>query len=160
MIESRHDCFRNHGGFVRLLCMELIEITETNIDSVMQDCLSLQKQLIKLGEAPNEDLLRRTATDEQTYMLGLVEAGHLRGLGVVGYLTHPVHITAYINNIVVDESYRGRGYFTTIMEALEKKARQWGADEIALTCSRPTVQPLYIKRGYEERDTKYYRKMI
>ena len=79
VIESRPDCFRNHDGFVRLLCMELIEITEANIDSVIDDCLALQGQLIKPAETPNEDLLHRTATDEQTYMLGLVEDGHLRG---------------------------------------------------------------------------------
>lgn len=126
----------------------------------MADCLQLQGQLIKPEQTPNEALFLKTAHDERTYMLGLVDNGHVVGLGVVGCLIHPAHITAHIDNIVVDSNYRGRGYFGVIMETLESQAAQWGADEITLTCSRPLVQPLYVKRGYEERDTKCYRKKL
>lgn len=140
--------------------MEQIEINAENIGTHMADCLLLQRQLIKPTDTPKEELFLRTAEDEHTYMLGLLEDGHIVGLGVVGRLIHPAHITAHIDNVVVDDAYRGRGYFTIIMDALEAKAAAWGADEITLTCSRSAVQPLYVHRGFEERDTKCYRKKL
>ena len=140
--------------------MEIIELTSENIDTYIADCILLQKQLLKPGETPNESLFYATASHEQTYMLGLLENERIVGIGVLGKLIHPAHRTAHVDNIVVDDAYRGRGYFTVIMDALEAKAQEWGADEVTLTCSRPLVQPLYEKRNYEERPTKYYRKKI
>ena len=140
--------------------MEIIRLTSENIEAHIQECLSLQRQLIRPEEIPNEELFLRTAADERTYMLGLIEDQKLVGLGVIGLLTHPAHVTAHVDNIVVDDAYRGRGFFTIIMDALEAQATQWGADEVTLTCSRPAVQPLYEKRDYEEKPTKFYRKKI
>ncbi len=140
--------------------MEVIRLTVENIGAHLQDCLRLQRQLIKPEETPSEALFMRTAEDDRTYMLGLIEDEHLVGLGVVGCLVHPAHITAHIDNVVVDAAYRGRGYFTVIMGALEAQAAHWGADEVTLTCSRPAVQPLYLRRDYKERDTTCYKKKI
>jgi|GEM_PF-1449259 len=140
--------------------MEVIRLTAENIEQYLPQCLSLQRQLIKPDEVPNEELFLRTAGDERTCMLGLIEDQKLVGLGVIGLLTHPAHVTAHVDNIVVDDAYRGRGFFTVIMDALEAQAALWGADEITLTCSRPAVQPLYERREYKERETKYYRKKI
>ncbi len=140
--------------------MEVIQLNAVNISQFMEDCLRLQKQLIKPEDTPNEALFLRTAEDARTLMIGLLEDGHIVGLGVIGELIHPAHITAHIDNIVVDDAYRGRGYFTIIMDTLEAQAKAWGADEITLTCSRPPVWPLYLKRDYEERATKCFRKKI
>jgi ribosomal protein S18 acetylase RimI-like enzyme len=125
--------------------MEIIRLHSENIEKYMQDCLNLQQQLIKPGEVASETLFIRTASSEHTYMLGLLEGGHIVGLGVIGLLVHPAHVTAHVDNIVVDAAFRGQGYFTIIMDALEAHALEWGADEITLTCSRPLVQPLYLK---------------
>jgi GNAT superfamily N-acetyltransferase len=66
-----------------------------------------------------------------------------------------------IDNIVVHPEYRGRGLAREIMDALEYKAAEWGATQIKLTCSRPEVQAMYEKRGYQEKvSTKYYVKKI
>lgn len=140
--------------------MEIIRLTSENIEKYMSDCLNLQQQLIKPGEVPSETLFRQTAANKETYMIGLLEDDRIVGLGVIGLLIHPAHVTAHVDNIVVDDGYRGRGYFTSIMDELEAQAIRWGADEITLTCSRPLVQPLYVKRNYIERETKVYRKKM
>lgn len=114
--------------------MELIELTAENIEQYLDDCLSLQRQLIKPEDEPRAELFKATANDGDTYMLGVLDSGRIIGLGVLGKLIHPAHITAHVDNVVVDVDERGKGYFTVIMDALEAKAKAWGADEITLTC--------------------------
>lgn len=140
--------------------MEIIELHKDNIRQHLIDCLDLQKQLLRPGEEPSADLFTLAAEDSHSYLIGVLEDEKIVGLGIVNRVVHPVHHTGFVNNIVVDEARRGRGLFTSIMNELERKVKEWGADELVLTCSRANVQPLYEKRGYHEHVTKFYQKEI
>ncbi len=141
--------------------MRIIELTRENIDQYLTGCLEVQQFLVKPGEQIDPEQFRTTAQGGDRYFVAVVEADCVVGLGVINKIVHPVRTNAYIDNIVVHADFRGRGYFTAIMNELETKAREWGADGVKLTCSRPEVQPLYEKRGYAEKtSTKYYVKKL
>lgn len=140
--------------------MELLELTAENIDTYLRDCLLLQAQLVSDKELIVPERFVATASSSNSYFIGMLENGQIVGMGVVSLVSHPVDITGYVNNIVVDENYRGQGIFSQIMNALEKQAQVWGCTDLALTCSRPEVQSLYEKRGYTEKVTKFYLKDI
>ena len=136
--------------------MEIIEFTESNIEQHLEQCVAIQKHLIKPGEPVNKTQFIETAKDSNTYFMAVANDGVILGLGVLGKIVHPVQTNAYINNIVVHPDARGQGLFSVIMDNLETKAKDWGCTRVDLTCSRPKVQGMYEKRGYIEKDTKFY----
>ena len=144
--------------FVLVYCcdMEIIQLTATNIEQYLDDCVLVQKYLVTPEEIIEPERFIATASDLNNYLIGVVENGHIVGMGEITKIVHPVRIVGYINNIVVHEDYRGKGIFSLIMNALEVKAKEWGCGKVNLTCSRVEVQPLYEKRGYVERKTKFY----
>lgn len=140
--------------------MELIELTGENIETYLKDCLVLQIQLVSNPESITAQHFVTTAESPNSYFLGVIEDSLVIAMGVLSLLPHPVDITGYVNNVVVDEKHRGKGIFNIIMDALEEKAKNWGCTDLALTCSRPGVQSLYEKRGYRHKETKFYLKDI
>jgi ribosomal protein S18 acetylase RimI-like enzyme len=140
--------------------MKLIALSPENIDQYLDDCVALQSHLVKPDESIDPQQMRKTAASADYFIAG-IEDDQVVGLGVVNKIIHPAGTNAYIDNIVVHPEYRGRGLAREIMDALEHKAAEWGATQIKLTCSRPEVQAMYEKRGYQEKvSTKYYVKKI
>lgn len=143
-----------------LKTMEIIELTSENIDHYLEGCVAVQAHLVSDPDEVRPEQFRETAAAPYAYFMALLENEEVVGLGVVNKIVHPVRTNAYIDNIVVHPEFRGRGLFTVIMNELEQKAVSWGAEQTKLTCSRESVQPLYEKRGYREKDTKYYCKQL
>ena len=136
--------------------MEIIELTESNINKYLDDCLELQSYLVKAGEPILAEQFKATAGNQQTYFIGVVDEGKLVGMGVINLIVHPVRTNSYVDNIVVHPDTRGKGLFSLIMNDLETKSKEWGCSRIYLSCSREAVQGMYEKRGYQEKDTKFY----
>ncbi len=136
--------------------MEIIRLTATNIELYLYDCVAVQKYLVTSEETIEPERFIAAVSDLNNYFIGVLENGHIVGMGEITKIVHPVRVVGYINNIVVHEDFRGRGIFSLIMNALETKAHEWGCGKVNLTCSRTVVQPLYEKRGYVERKTKFY----
>lgn len=86
------------------------------------------------------------------------------GDAVVGMLTLawfriPTGIKAWIEDVVVDESARGRGVGEALNRAAIAEAARQGAKHVSLT-SRPSRQAanrLYQRLGFEPYDTNVYR---
>lgn len=140
--------------------MELIELTEENIEIYLSDCVAVQQHIIKPGDIVEPEQFKASASDSHSFLLGILIDGHIIGLGEVCKLVHPAHTVGYLHNIVVDPAHRGKGIFSVIMETLEAKATSWGCDQLNLTCSRREVQPLYEKRSYIKKDTGFYTRSI
>lgn len=136
--------------------MEIIRLTVTNIEQYLDDCIAVQKYLVTSGETIEPERFIAAVTESNNYFIGALESGHIVGMGEITKIVHPVRIVGYINNIVVHEDFRGQGIFSLIMHTLEAKAHEWECGKVNLTCSRTEVQPLYEKRGYVERKTKFY----
>lgn len=144
--------------FVLIYCcdMEIIRLTATNIEQYLDDCVAVQKYLVAPEETIEPERFIAAVSDLNNYFIGVLESDHIVGMGEITKIVHPVRTVGYINNIVVHEDYRGQGIFSLIMNTLETKANQWECEKVNLTCSRTEVQPLYEKRGYAERKTKFY----
>lgn len=136
--------------------MELKELTTENIDNYIDDCVALQKYLVSEGSDINPNQFRATAADTNSCLLGLFEDGQLAGMGVISKIVHPVATNGYVNNIVVSPDFRGKGYFSVLMDELETVARRWQCGRVDLTCSREGVQGMYEKRGYTNKETNFY----
>jgi len=67
--------------------------------------------------------------------------------------------TAYIEHLVIDEKFRGKGYGKELIEKLIERARARGAQKIDLTTRpvREAANKLYQKLGFELRQTNCYR---
>jgi ribosomal protein S18 acetylase RimI-like enzyme len=67
---------------------------------------------------------------------------------------------AWIEDVVVDEGSRGRGYGRLMVEAAEEAARAAGLTSLRLTSreSRTVAHGMYEKLGYRRHQTRVYRK--
>ncbi len=136
--------------------MEIIELTAENIEGHLDDCLALQEHLVTNKDGIDKSKFIETATDSHGYFIAVVDEDRVVGMGMISKVVHPVDITGYVNNIVVHPDARGKGLFSTIMDSLEARAKEWGCTDLALTCSRDAVQGMYEKRGYKQKETNFY----
>ena len=69
---------------------------------------------------------------------------------------------AWVEDVVVDESARGRGYARQLLQHLAAEAQVIGAKSLNLTSrpSRTAANKLYQSEGYEIRETNVYRKSV
>lgn len=69
---------------------------------------------------------------------------------------------AWVEDVVVDESARGRGYARQLLQHLAAEAQRIGAKSLNLTSrpSRVAANKLYQSEGYEIRETNVYRKGV
>lgn len=83
---------------------------------------------------------------------------------IVGMLTlacfpTPTGVRAWIEDVVTDESARGRGVGSALVRAALARAHQHGARTVELT-SRPdrvAANRLYARLGFERRESNVYR---
>lgn len=95
-------------------------------------------------------------------VLALFVARHDRE--IVGTLTLvvfaiPTGLRAWIEDVVVDERFRGLGVGEQLTMAAVDEARHRGARSIDLTSrpSREAANAMYLKLGFQHRDTNVYR---
>lgn len=68
-------------------------------------------------------------------------------------------VRAWIEDVVVDESARGLGVGRALIDEALRVARERGASTVDLTSrpSREAANRLYVKAGFERRETNVYR---
>ena len=83
---------------------------------------------------------------------------------IVGTLTLvvfpiPSGLRAWIEDVVVDEGARGLGVGVALTEAAVTESKRRGAKSIDLTSrpSREAANAMYVKLGFEQRETNVYR---
>ena len=74
----------------------------------------------------------------------------------------PSGLRAWIEDVVVDESARGLGAGAALTEAAISESKRRGAKSIDLTSrpSREAANAMYVKLGFEQRETNVYRLSI
>ncbi|MFN3491174.1 MAG: GNAT family N-acetyltransferase, partial [Anaerolineales bacterium] len=70
----------------------------------------------------------------------------------------PTGIRSIIEDVIVDESARGKGVGEKLMRKAIKMAQERGAKNISLTSNpqRVAANHLYIKLGFQKRETNAY----
>jgi GNAT superfamily N-acetyltransferase len=87
------------------------------------------------------------------------EAGEVHGMLTLALFRVPTGVRAWIEDVVVDERARGQRLGGRLVEAALRLAGEAGARTVDLTSrpSRIAAHELYLRSGFEVRDTTVYR---
>lgn len=139
----------------------MIEITiATEVtDEIVAAFDRLVPQLSTSNPPPSAEMLQRIVdSDASTLWVARNESG------IVGTLTlamfHiPTGVRAWIEDVIVDSTARGKGIGRQLNEAAIQHARDAGAITVDLTSrpSRQTANRLYQRIGFRQRSTNVYR---
>ncbi len=137
----------------------VVEPLRTVDDDVVEAFARLVPQLSSSSPAPDEAELKTIVTSDGT----VIFVARLDGR-IVGSLTFvtfriPTGMKAWIEDVVVDESVRGRGVGELLNRAALDEARRRSIDSVSLTSrpSRDAANRLYQRIGFEPRETNVYR---
>lgn len=120
----------------------------------------LVPQLSRSSPPPGADELAEMLAHEGTSIfVARGPDGVIGGTLTLVVFRIPTGVRAWIEDVVVDESLRGRGAGTALSQAALDKARRAGARTVDLTSrpSREAANRLYQRIGFELRDTNVYR---
>jgi ribosomal protein S18 acetylase RimI-like enzyme len=131
------------------------------VDDELVDAFArLIPQLSRSNPPPTKAELDEIARSQASRLLvALDDTGAIVGSLTLVLFRIPTAIRAWIEDVVVDESARGRG----VGEALNREALRVAADAGARTVdltsrpSREAANRLYQRLGFKERDTNVYR---
>jgi ribosomal protein S18 acetylase RimI-like enzyme len=136
---------------------ELVDIDE----SVVVAFATLIPQLSSSSPPPGVDELSEMAASANTFLFAARDSddGSILGILTLALFRIPTGLQARIEDVVVDEAARGRGVGALLTNAAIDRARASGAKAIGLTSrpAREAANRLYIKMGFEVRETNVYR---
>ena len=132
------------------------EVTESLTDAYRV----LIPQLSSSSSPPTGEALQRIIeSDSAQILIAENENGEILGTMTIIIFQIPPGIRAWIEDVVVDSSVRGKGIGKKLNLAALELAKQAGAKTVDLT-SRPARQEanqLYRSIGFVERETNVYR---
>ncbi|HEY1827344.1 MAG TPA: GNAT family N-acetyltransferase [Acidimicrobiales bacterium] len=136
-----------------------IEIV-TAVDAALTKAVALLiPQLSSSSPAPTREQLGQIIGDPATSLFVARDEGRIVGSLTLVAFRIPTGVRAIIEDVVTDDSSRGKGVATQLVEAALAHARDVGARTVDLT-SRPDRQAanrLYVRLGFEQRHTNVYR---
>jgi ribosomal protein S18 acetylase RimI-like enzyme len=137
---------------------EVTEVTPEVIEAVGR----LVPQLSRSAPVPSDEELAEIVASPATLLLA-ARSGESQGR-VIGLLTLavfriPTGVRAWIEDVVVDESQRGKGVGEALTEEALRRAAAAGARTVDLTSrpSREAANRLYRRLGFVVRETNVYR---
>jgi ribosomal protein S18 acetylase RimI-like enzyme len=119
----------------------------------------LAPQLSSSSPPPGRAELEEIVASPATVLLVAREGGEIVGSLTLALFRIPTGLRAWIEDVVVDESARGRGVGEALNQAAIDHARSVGARTVDLTSrpSREAANRLYQRMGFVERETNVYR---
>lgn len=141
--------------------MEIKELKSATVEAV-QDVNALLKQLLHDPStfAPiSFETFQKIVTDEKVVVVAAKDGEKIVGMGMLYIVIKPRGHYAYLEDMMVDEGYRGQGIGEKIGRALIESARARGIQTIELSArpSRVAANKLYQKLGFEPKETNVYR---
>lgn len=141
--------------------MANIEVTRlTSADSATAAAISLLlKQLSTQEFTFSEQELNALLSNPATAIFVLRCEGNVVGMLTVGNYFSPTGRKAWIGDVVVDHSMRGRGYGAMLVNHAIEYVRTLSPCTLMLTSnpSRIAANELYRSRGFEQKITNVYR---
>ena len=136
---------------------ELVDIT----DDVVAAFGQLIPQLSSSNTPPSVDELSQMAADPNSvlFVARNSDGGRILGTLTLAFFRIPTGLQARIEDVIVDESARGAGIGEMLTKAAIDRARSAGARAVGLTSrpAREAANRLYLRLGFEMRDTNVYR---
>ena len=138
--------------------MRIIEITDYN-NKVYEAVLKLLPQLDPEIKLPSKDLIKGILEGKNTHFFVCeTEVGEIMGMLTLTTYNIPTGTKFWIEDVVIDETQRGKGFGKELMLHAIRFAESMGAKAINLT-SRPyrkAANQLYQDLGFARRDTNVY----
>jgi ribosomal protein S18 acetylase RimI-like enzyme len=112
--------------------------------------------------SPTPDLIREIVEAQASTVLvarDLRDQGRIVGMLTLIVFRIPTGIRAWIEDVVVDETVRGRGVGEALSQEAVRRALDLGARTVELTSrpSREAANRLYRRLGFVRRDSNLYR---
>lgn len=111
---------------------------------------------------PTKEDLEKVVSSSNNYLLIAREGDDIIGTLTLVFYWVPSGVKTWIEDVIVGENARGKGVATALMWHALNLAREKGAEKVDLS-SRPwreAANNLYIKLGFEKRDSNMYRLYI
>jgi ribosomal protein S18 acetylase RimI-like enzyme len=136
------------------------EVTEVT-DEVVEAVARLVPQLSRSAPVPTlEELVEIVGAPATVFLAARSKGdGRILGLLTLALFRIPTGVRAWIEDVVVEESARGRGIGEALTREAIRRAGDAGARTVDLTSrpSRETANRLYRRLGFVERETNVYR---
>ena len=119
----------------------------------------LLPQLSKNAVVPSREELTKLLAEENTYLFVAEIDAKIAGMLSLVIVTIPTGRKAWIEDVVVDEQFRGRNIGGELVEFALKTAEDLDVKKVYLTSnpSRQAAHALYTKCGFETYDTTVFR---
>ncbi len=136
-----------------------ISICDEVNDAVVAAFAELVPQLSRSSSPPTAEELNKIVAHEASTILLASEGKTILGSMTLVLFPIPTGIRAWIEDVVVDESARGRGVGEALNRRALKIALNAGAQTVDLTSrpSRDAANRLYKRLGFVARETNVYR---
>ena len=140
------------------IMVEIIEISEAS-NEILSQVNGLLPQLSKSASPLSLESLDILAKSESTNLFVAKEGKKVWGMLSLVLFSIPTGTKAWVEDVVVDSSARGKGIGKALMNHALKKVREKRGKSIDLTSrpSRETANKLYQSLGYQKRETNVYR---
>jgi ribosomal protein S18 acetylase RimI-like enzyme len=136
-----------------------IEIAAQADDELYQAFQRLIPQLTQNNPPPSFDLLHALLADTSSTLL-VARDGSNKIIGALTLIVYtvPTGIRSIIEDVIVDESARGKKIGEQLIVKAIEIAKQKGANNISLTSNphRLAANQLYLKLGFTKRETNAY----
>jgi ribosomal protein S18 acetylase RimI-like enzyme len=132
-------------------------------ERVFEAVLRLMAQLAPDTELPTKDYFERVLTSENIHFFtGGLDDNRIVAMLTIGTYNTPSGTKVWIEDVVVDESQRGKGLGEELMLFAIDYSKSLGAGSISLTSrpSRIVANRLYQKLGFLQSETNVYKYLL
>ena len=119
----------------------------------------LLNQLTPQPSTLSEQTLRAVLDNSASRLYLLEEEGRVVGMLTLGICHSPTGSKGWIEDVVVDDACRGRGYGRQLVAHAIEEARKAGVAQLMLTSNplRVAANKLYQAMGFEKKETNCYK---
>lgn len=122
----------------------------------------LLNQLTPQPSTLSEQTLRAVLNDSASRLYLLEEEGRVVGMLTLGIYVSPTGSKGWIEDVVVDDVCRGRGYGRQLVAHAIEEAKKAGVAQLMLTSNplRVAANKLYQQMGFQRKETNCYRMIL
>ncbi len=137
----------------------VVDIATAVDDELVAAFERLIPQLSSSSPPPTAEQLAVIVDGDDTVLFLARADGAIVGSLTLAFYPIPTGRKAWIEDVVVDETARGSGVGASLNEAALAEAERRGVKDVSLTSrpSREAANRLYLRLGFEPRETNIYR---
>ena len=142
--------------------MIAVEAVTAVDDELLAAVAALVPQLSSSSPPPGAEALERIVASPDATLFVARDGDRIVGMLTLITFEIPTAVRAWIEDVVVDKSARGRGVAAALVQAAVDRSSEAGARTVDLT-SRPdreAANRLYLRMGFEPRVTNVYRRSL